>query len=309
MNNTNITFALSEKIKRADRDFSLFDGAEKILVGLSGGADSTCLLISLCELSKEFGFEVFALHVNHMIRGSEADRDENFAREVCKKYGVEFFCERVDVPFLSQKEGTSLELCARNVRYRAFEKVCLENGITHVATAHNALDNAETVLFNLVRGSGTRGLCGIPPKRKLCDGVTVIRPLIYAERCEIEEYLSQKNETFVTDSTNADTDYTRNYIRNKVMPLLKEINPCIEKSIQRTARLHSADERYLSLEAEKNTTDDVLFLSDLNESILSRVVINLFRGVSEEILPELLHSVDDAACRVLTDKMEVNARA
>ena len=91
----------------------------------------------------------------------------------------------------------------------------------------------------------------------------------------------------MTDSTNADTDYTRNYIRNKVMPLLKEINPCIEKSIQRTARLHSSDERYLSLEAEKNTTDDVLFLSDLNESILSRVVINLFKGVSEEILPEL----------------------
>ena len=197
MNNTNITFALSEKIKRADRDFSLFDGAEKILVGLSGGADSTSLLISLCELSRDFGFELFALHVNHMIRGEEADRDENFAKALCQKYGVEFFCERVDVPHLCEKEGISLELCARNVRYNAFEKVCKTHGITHVATAHNALDNAETVVFNLVRGSGTRGLCGIPPKRKLCDGVTIIRPLIYAQRTEIEEFLSQKNETFV----------------------------------------------------------------------------------------------------------------
>ena len=158
MNSVNITNSFLEKIKRADEDFCLFDGAEKILVGLSGGADSTALLLSLNELSKVFGFELFALHVNHMIRGAEADRDETFAKELCKKQGVEFVCERVDVPNLAKQTGESLELCARNVRYDVFGKVCKENGITHVATAHNSCDNSETVLFNLVRGSGTKGM-------------------------------------------------------------------------------------------------------------------------------------------------------
>ena len=288
MNNNNITSSLLEKIKRADADFSLFEGAEKILVGLSGGADSTSLVLSLCELRKTQGFEIYALHVNHMIRGKDADRDEEFSRALCERYNVKFFCERVDVPALSKKEGTSLELCARNVRYEAFRRVCLENGISHVATAHNALDNAETVVFNLVRGTGIRGLCGIPPKRKLCDSVLVIRPLIYATRPEILSFLSTKNESFVIDSTNSETDYTRNYIRNKIMPHLAHINPCLEESIARTARLHSRDEKYLVAVADECMTDDIEKLKTLDESILSRVVIKLFALVSEET-PDEFH--------------------
>ncbi|MBQ7399136.1 MAG: tRNA lysidine(34) synthetase TilS [Clostridia bacterium] len=287
MNSTNITSVFLEKIERANKDFCLFDGAEKILVGLSGGADSTCLLLSLCSLSEKYGFTLYALHVNHMIRGEEADRDEQFAKDLCEKMGVTFFCERVDVPALSNKRGESLELCARNVRYEVFSKVCKEHGITHVATAHNACDNAETVLFNLMRGTGTRGLCGIPPKRNLSDDVTVIRPLIYAERCEIEEYLGEKKQLFVTDSTNADTEYTRNYIRNEIMPLLRKVNPSVEDGIARMARLHRSDEEYLSMMAQKHETDDISSLSLLHESILSRVVIKLFSLVSSETLPEI----------------------
>ena len=164
MNSNNITLSFQEKIDRANTDFCLFEGCEKILVGLSGGADSTSLLLVLKELSEKYSFTLYALHVNHMIRGEEADRDEEFARVLSKKLGVEFFCERVDVPSLSKESGTSLELCARNERYRAFEKICKKYGISHVATAHNACDNAETLVFNLVRGTGLKGLCGALPK-------------------------------------------------------------------------------------------------------------------------------------------------
>ncbi len=287
MNNTNITLSFQEKIEKANKDFSLFDGADKILVGLSGGADSTSLVLVLKKLSQKYGFSLFALHVNHMIRGEEADRDEDFARNLCEKYGIEFFCERVDVPALSKERSQSLELCARNERYKAFERVCKKHAITHVATAHNACDNAETVVFNLVRGTGTRGLCGIPPKRRLCEGVTVIRPLIYAERCEIEEYLSYIGQTFVVDSTNDSTDYTRNYIRSEIMPRLKKINPSAEESLLRTARLHTRDEDYLSKIADENLSDSISELKVLHESILSRVVIKLFSRYSEETLPEM----------------------
>lgn len=282
MNRTNITCSFLEKIKRADRDFKLFDGAGKILIGLSGGADSTALLLSLKELSEESGFELFAVHVNHMIRGKEADRDEEFAEKLCKKYGIEFVCERVDVPGLAKEKGESLELCARNIRYDVFRHICKEKGITHVATAHNSCDNSETVLFNLVRGSGTKGMCGIPPKRALCDGVNIIRPLIYASRSEIEEYLSEKKQDFVTDSTNADSDYSRNFIRNDILPLLRKLNPSLEDGIQRMSSLHRNDEEYLSKTAQECITDDVEKLRKLDEAILSRVIIKLFERVSDE---------------------------
>ena len=286
MNNRNITFSFVEKIEKANEDFSLFEGAKKILVGLSGGADSTALVTSLCSLSKKYGFDVVALHVNHMIRGSEAARDEEFSQNLCKKLGIEFICERVDVPRLSEMSGESLELCARNARYEIFSKICLEKSITHVATAHNKCDNAETVLFNLLRGSSAKGLCGIPPKRQLCDGVTLIRPIIYAERSEVEEYLALLGQDFVTDSTNACNDYTRNYLRHEIIPLMQKVNPQVNESIMRTSRLLKRDEEYFDSVARENLTDDIAKLSSLHESILSRVVIKLFENVSRETLTE-----------------------
>ena len=286
MNSRNITFAFVEKIEKANEDFSLFEGAKKILVGLSGGADSTALVLSLCSLREKYGFEVFALHVNHMIRGKEAERDEEFAKNLCAKLGIEFICERVDVPHLSQMSGESLELCARNARYEIFSKICLERSITHVATAHNKCDNAETVLFNLLRGSSAKGLCGIPVKRSLCDGVTLIRPIIYAERSEIEEYLCSLGQDFVTDSTNASDDYTRNYLRHEIIPRLHKVNLQANDSIMRTSRLLKKDEEYLDNIARENLTDDIAKLSSLHESILSRVVIKLFENASSETLTE-----------------------
>ncbi len=288
MPSNNITFEILEKIQRADRDFSLFDGCKKILVALSGGADSCCLLLSLREICEKYGFSLCALHVNHGIRGKEADRDEEFARALCKKYGIEFFCEKADIPALARESGLSEELCARNVRYSLFEKYCREYSFDAVAVAHNAGDNAETVLFNLLRGASLKGLCGIPPKRALTEKSFIIRPLIYADRNEIERYLAQKGQGFVTDSTNLSDDYTRNYLRHKVIPALSKINPSIEDTILRSSSLLRLDSQYLEKTAKQYHTGDLKVLSKLDRCILTRVIRNLFSEVSDE-MPQFSH--------------------
>ncbi len=283
MPSNNITFEISDKIQRADRDFSLFDGCKKILVALSGGADSCCLLLSLWENREKYGFSLCALHVNHGIRGKEADRDEDFARNLCQKYGIEFFCEKADVPLLSRQSGLSEELCARNVRYGLFEKYCREHSFDAVAVAHNAGDNAETVLFNLARGTALKGLCGIPPKRALTQTSFIIRPLIYVSRTEIEECLKEKGQDFVTDSTNLSDDYTRNFLRHEVIPALRKINPSFENSVLRSAGILRQDEDYLEKTARSYHTKDLRILSGLDRCILTRVIRNLYCEVSDEM--------------------------
>ena len=280
--NKNITYVISEKIERANREFCLFENKSGILAGLSGGADSVCLLLNLKGLSQKYGFRLCALHINHLIRGKEADRDEEFSRNLCEKLGVEFFCERVDIPALSIKLKTSTELTARNERYRLFTKICSRENLDCVATAHTQSDSTETVLFNVIRGSGAGGLCGIPAKRALDNGFCVIRPLIYVTRSEIEEYLKSNNQDFITDSTNLSDDYTRNYLRNRIIPQLKEINPSFEESISRLSNTIRYDNVYLTELSQENFTDELLKLSMLDYSILSRVIIKLFSKYSGE---------------------------
>ncbi|MBP3580399.1 MAG: tRNA lysidine(34) synthetase TilS [Clostridia bacterium] len=288
MLNHNITFEILEKIKKADCDFSLFDGCKKILVALSGGADSCCLLLSLASLSCEYGFSLYALHINHGIRGEEADRDEAFCRKLCNDKGIPFYCEKADIPSLSQKEGISTELCARNVRYSLFEHYCSEYGFDSVAVAHNACDNTETVLFNLVRGSSLKGLCGIPPKRRLCEKAHIIRPLIYVTRGEIEDYLAFYNQGFVTDSSNLTDDYTRNFLRHEIIPSLKKINPSLESALLRSSKLLSMDSHYLEGLALCKESFKVSELACLDRCILSRIIKNMFSTVSS-VMPEHKH--------------------
>ena len=175
-----------EKIKQANEKYSLFPERAKILVALSGGADSVTLLLALKEYFPDL--MLYACHVNHMLRAEEADRDSLFAKELCGRLGIPIEILKTDVAKAAKEKSLSTELCAREIRYGFFEKVCKKYGITLVATAHTASDCAETVLFNLARGSTLPGLCGIPPKRNLCDGIEIIRPLIFVSRDEIEEY-------------------------------------------------------------------------------------------------------------------------
>ncbi len=198
---------------------------DKVIVGLSGGADSCALLWLLCSLRESMGFEVYACHINHQLRGEEADRDEEFSRELCKRLDVELFVLKKDVGAEAKKRKIGTEQCGREIRYEFFAEKAEPLG-AKIATAHTASDNAETVLFNLVRGSGLSGLCGIPPVRD-----NIIRPLIGCTREETESYCRKNGIDYVTDSSNLGREYTRNKLRLDVMPTLREINPSFESAV------------------------------------------------------------------------------
>jgi len=197
--------------------YGMLENCGRVVVGLSGGADSVCLLSVLNSLKEEYGFSLVAAHINHGIRGAEADRDENSCKALCENLGIPLEILHADIPSLSREQGLGEEECGRRVRYEFFRSLAGENG--KIATAHNLNDNAETLLLNLVRGAGSKGACGIPPVRD-----NIIRPLIETDRKSIEEYCRENGLSYVTDSTNLECEYSRNKVRNKVFPLLCEIN-------------------------------------------------------------------------------------
>ncbi len=208
-----------------------------ILLGLSGGADSTSLLYNLVEDGRKNGFTVYAAHVNHNIRldsyNNEAKRDEEFCRELCSRLGVKLFVASIDVPALARERGESLEGVAREVRYAFFSEIMERENISILVTAHNASDNFETQLFNLCRGSGLSGLAGIPVIRPLDGKRVVVRPILSATKPEILEFCKDNGISFVTDSTNASCDATRNKLRNTVVPALCDIFPAAQRSAGR----------------------------------------------------------------------------
>ena len=218
----------------------------EITVGVSGGADSVALLLALVELKKEFSYSLKVVHINHNLRGEESLRDENFVKELCDKLLIPCFVESLDVADLARSRNQSIELCARELRYEAFNKH--SNGL--IATAHNADDNVETVLLNLCRGTGLKGLCGIPPIRD-----NIIRPLIECSRDDIIEYLNSKRQSYVMDSSNNSDDYTRNKIRHNVIPTLKSINPSLVETVSRVTATLKEDNNYINTVSEDNFKD------------------------------------------------------
>ena len=240
-----------DKIRSAISDHNMLEeSGGRVLTALSGGADSVSLLIALNELRGELGVELFACHLNHGLRGEDSDRDERFCGELCERNGVPFYSKKIIVSELVQKHE-SIEEAARRERYAFFEDALKRFGADVLATAHNANDNAETVLLNLTRGTGLKGLCGIPPVRALgSGGFRVIRPLIYCERAEIEDFLNGRGQSCVTDMTNFSEDYTRNKIRRRVLPELSGINPSIVSIIGRMTKNLRADSDYLDDLAE-----------------------------------------------------------
>ena len=212
-------------------------GAKRVTVALSGGADSMCLLHILIRLREANGPEVRAVHINHMIRGLEADRDENFVKDYCEKYAVPIEIYHINIPEISKRENISLELCGRNERYKLFAKF-LNDGI--VATAHNLTDCEETFLFNLSRGTGLRGLTGIPEFK-----AGYVRPLLSFTKAEILEYCEENGVPFVSDSTNLSEEYSRNYLRLKVLPLLRQANPAFDRNFLRAMTLLNDDCDYI----------------------------------------------------------------
>lgn len=275
----------------------------RILCAFSGGPDSTALLHALNSVREKYGITLLAFHVNHNLRGEESIRDEKFCRAFCEKYNIDFHSVSADVVGHSRENGIGLEQAARELRYTLFETYATRMGCNLIATAHTADDNAETVLFNMIRGSGIAGLCGIPPVRD-----NIIRPLIEATREEIMEYIRENNLDFVEDSTNEDTAFTRNLIRHEVIPEARRINPDFSHTLSRNTRLLRSQRDALSvLEGEamskirlygSGCRIDAAYLSSLSPAIAGSVVLSM-----GEMLGVRFSSVNvEDALSVLKDK-------
>ncbi len=256
--------SLEEKVLSYIRSHSMLEQGQRVVVGLSGGADSVCLLSLLTEFKKEYQLELRAVHVHHGLRGEEADRDAKFSEKLCFQLGVPFRLVSVNVKEEAEKKRISEEEAGRNLRYRAFSNEAErwreethrtgsagtdgegQAAVIKIAVAHHGDDSAETILYQLFRGSGLRGLSGIPPVRD-----KIIRPLLCVTRREILEYLEEKGLSFVTDSTNLESDYARNKIRNQLMPMaVQEINQGAVEHIIRAGELIGEADHFFSERAE-----------------------------------------------------------
>ncbi len=257
---------------------------EKVVLGVSGGADSIALLYSLNELI-EYGLDLIVAHLNHGIRGEEAKRDAEFVKETARKLGLTYVYGEVDTLEYKEEHGLSLEDAARTLRYKFFDQVLSKHYATKLATAHTLDDQAETVLMRLIRGSGSRGLSGIPPVSN-----HIVRPLIETSRSEIEEYLRGKGVKWVEDSTNVSDEFLRNKIRSELVPVLESYNPQIKETLSRTADILRSEDEFVTKEAIKHFESTFKLngselVGDLNNysSIDKSLRFSLLRAAIEKI--------------------------
>ena len=206
-----------KRIEKFIQKYHMLTCGDKVIAGVSGGADSVCLFLMLLELREKIGFDLIAVHVHHGLRGEAADQDQQFVEALCEQHRIPLEIFRVNLESIAKNRKQSLEEAGRMVRREAFDSVCKKYGGNKIALAHHQNDNAETLLWNLSRGTGLDGLGGIRP----VNG-KFIRPLLCMNRKEIEEYLAKRKQSYCIDETNAGTDYTRNKLRHLVLPILEE---------------------------------------------------------------------------------------
>ncbi|MBR6805585.1 MAG: tRNA lysidine(34) synthetase TilS [Bacteroidaceae bacterium] len=262
---------MHRKVRRYIEKRQLLDDDAKVLVALSGGADSVALLRILTRL----GYHCTAAHCNFHLRGEESLRDEEFARALCNRLGIGLTVAQFDTITYAKEKKISIEMAARELRYSFFEETAVAEGATAFAVAHHRDDVAETILLNLIRGTGIRGLHGIQPKNG-----NIIRPLLCLDRAEITVYLESIGQEYVTDSSNLTTDYTRNKIRLEILPLLRTINPSITHTLAETAeRISEAEKAYDRA------------ISDGKRRILDNNCINIAGLLDEPSPTALLHEI------------------
>ena len=236
---------MRDKVLDTIEKYEMIGQGDHVCAAVSGGADSAALLAFLLSLREPMGLTVTACHLNHCLRGAEADRDEAFVRELCQRWQVPLTVERVEVAELARQEHLSEETAGRKARYALFERLHRETGCK-VATAHTLSDNMETVLFSMARGTGLRGMCGIQPVRDY-----LIRPLIAVTRQEVEAYCAENGIDFVTDSTNFSEEYTRNRIRLRLIPELYALNPALPEAFAHLIEAMGEGYELVSREAEQ----------------------------------------------------------
>ena len=256
------------------------------LCAVSGGLDSMGLLEMTVRQGQKQGRRVAAAHFNHQLRGAEADRDEAFVRDWCAAREIPFFAGRGDVRAFAEETGRTVEEAARQLRYKFLEETRRREGFGCILTAHHADDSAETMLLNLLRGTGLKGLTGIPEKRDC-----ILRPLLGATRAELAAYAAEHRIPFVEDSTNGTDDAARNMLRHQVLPVLKKLNPRVVENMSRTASLLAADEAALNAACRKllaqcdvtpnvSGTVPLAMLQDAPEALRGRLVLAVLAAVA-----------------------------
>ena len=268
---------MKNKVLKTIKKYNLIENGDKLVLGVSGGPDSIAMLNILNDLriekDIELDFNIVVAHINHMIR-DEAIEDENFVKKFCEEKGIEFYSKSIDVKKLANTNKISTEEAGRNARYDFFDEILDYTNSNKIAIAHNKNDKSETIIMNFMRGSGITGLKGIEPKRK-----KYIRPLIECERTEIENYCKEKNLDPRIDKTNFENEYTRNKIRNVLIPYIKkEFNPNIINTLNRLSELVGEEEEYIEKQVERNF-EDLKLVETKKEIVLDLKKVNKLEKV------------------------------
>ena len=277
-----------DKVIEYIKENEIIKQGDKILVALSGGPDSVCLLHILHRLKEPFNLKLGAIHINHMLRGEEADNDEKYIIKLCDELGINHYVKRIDIEYVARDTNVSLEVAGRNERYKAFEEIKEKYEYNKIAVAHNANDQAETVLMRIMRGTGLEGLTGIKAKRE--DGI--IRPILCLNREEIEEYCEKNNLNPRIDASNYERIYSRNKVRLDILPYMKEnFNKDIIDTLNRMTLLLQKDNEFIEEYSNKcyniyceNYGEKIKVSKNLFEkemdSIITRVLIRVFKEIS-----------------------------
>ena len=264
---------MKNKVLETIKKYNMVENGEKVVLAVSGGPDSICMLDILNDIKNDetidMNFEIVVAHVNHMIR-KEAEEDEKYVKKYCEENQIEFYSKSIDVQKMANNNKIGLEEAGRKARYDFFDEILEKTNAQKIAIAHNKNDKVETVLMHILRGSGINGLKGIEPKRG-----KYIRPLIESERNEIEEYCDEKNLQPRIDKTNFENEYTRNKVRNLLIPYIqKEFNPNLIQTIDRLSNLVAEEEDYMDKQVKK-TYEEILISENEKEIQLDLKMFNL----------------------------------
>jgi len=276
---------LAEQVSTFIQKHNMLSGGERVLIALSGGPDSVCMTTLLKSLQPSLGLTLMAAYIDHGLRPEETPEERAFCEEFCRSLGIEFISEPIDVKQYQEQHSLNLQEAARELRYQKLDELARRLDCARIAMGHNLDDQAETFFMRMLRGAGPGGLSGIPPVRG-----NVIRPLMGIPRAEIEAYLNKENISFVVDSSNLKDVYMRNRVRSQLMPVVRELNPGILDTVERTVEILRDEERYFQIQVTKalmklitRKTDTVieLFLAPL--MTMDRVILRrvLRRAIEE----------------------------
>jgi tRNA(Ile)-lysidine synthase len=270
-----------ESITKTIRKHSMLKGDETILVGLSGGPDSVCLAVALRRIFPELKLK--AAYIDHGMRPEETPAEIVLCQRLCEQLGADFFTRPINVDEFSKKEKLNLQEAARRLRYSELEYIALTTDSSLIALGHNLDDQCETFFMRVLRGSGPKGLSGIPPKRN-----KIIRPLIGTSRQEIEEFLKSEKTDFVTDSSNLKEDYLRNRLRSTLMPVLSDINPNILGTVSRTCEILNEEERYFFITVTKKLMTLITRKTDSAIEMFTGPFETLDRAIARRVIRRAL---------------------